>query len=57
MMLYLSLILAKHVEDILIDGVIAEQDLIALADQTDNKGRLLKDCPVLTAEEVYLVLD
>jgi hypothetical protein len=57
MMLYLSLILAKHVEDILIDRVIAEQDLIALANQTDNKGRFLKDCPVLTAEEVYLVLD
>lgn len=54
---YLSLVLSEDVEDILVDGVIAEDHFVALADEADHQGRFFNDFPVLTAEEVDLVLD
>jgi hypothetical protein len=54
---YLFLILPESIEDILINGIITENNFIASSDQAHNQRTFLKDGPVLTTEVVDLVLD
>jgi hypothetical protein len=54
---YLFLIFPESIEDILINGIITENNLITSSDQAHNQRTFLKDGPVLTTEVVDLILD